>query len=108
MEFIAILTNIIQHVWISQKASVPRKMHHSNNSLWVTKEVRSLKIKRNKVERLYLKNKTKEHKDSCRQASKQLKTSVKKAIKNFETTLANNVDVKPFWHYVKSKYKVKT
>ena len=36
-----------------------------------------------------------------------MKKAIKSAVLDFETSLANNREVKPFWHYVKSKYKTK-
>jgi len=70
------------------------------NALWVTENVRCLRINCNNAERLYLKTKTKEHKINRNWASKESKKGVEKTTKDFESTLAMNTDVKPFWHYV--------
>ena len=89
--------------------SAPKKMHHSpRNALWETKLVRQLRVRRNHAEREYLSRKSPESKKNRNHASKELKKAVGQAIEDFETSLAANSDVKPFWHYVKSKYKART
>ena len=78
-------------------------MHHaSKKGFWETQNVWDLRAKHNKAERKYLASKSVTTKRIRNQTFKDLK----KAILDFGTSLANNTEVKPFWHYVKSKYKV--
>lgn len=91
--------------------AVPVKNQFSRRNgvpLWETSKVQKLRKVRNKAERTYLGNKTDLNKKHRNNASKQLKQAVNHAVKDFETKLADNIDVKPFWHYVKSKYKNKS
>ena len=100
-DFLNIVTNICRQCF-------PKKMHHpGKKGFWETKYVRDLRAKRNKAERNYLASKSSTTKRIRNQTSKDLKKAIKSAVLDFETSLANNREVKPFWHYVKSKYKTK-
>ena len=95
-DFLDILANICRQC-------VSKEMHHaSKKGLWETQYVWDLRAKHNKAERKYLASKSVTTKRIRNQTFKDLK----KAILDFGTSLANNTEVKPFWHYVKSKYKV--
>ena len=88
--------------------TIPRKTRHvKSNASWETQTIRHLAIKKNKTKRQYLSDKSDENKRNRNAASKELKKAVKKAVVDFEGILATNTAVEPFWHYVKSKYKVK-
>ncbi|NQY00907.1 MAG: hypothetical protein HRT70_07220 [Flavobacteriaceae bacterium] len=101
LNFTSYLKNIIDAV-VPLKAPV-RKC----NPLWITEAVNLARVKRNCAEREYLAHRTNAKRKLRNAAGKHLKRELKNAIKNFEKKLSENCDVKPFWHYVQSKRKVR-
>ena len=83
-----------------------KKTNVSSVPLWETPQVKQARVNRNKAERSYLANKMFHNKRLRHQASSHLKKMVNNAVKQYETMLAENSDIKPFWHYVKSKSKL--
>ena len=88
--------------------SIPyKKQASTTRPLWETAAVRFARVYRNRAERMYLACKTVENKKLRNETSQKLRNEIKKAVKNFETKISNNKNVKPFWHYVKSSRKSK-
>ena len=96
---------------MARNYAIPSKMRchgRRHSPLWDSSVVREARKQRNKPERRYLFDKSEACKIKRRESSMQLKSVVKNAVMDSENQLATNADAKPFWHYIRSKNKLKT
>ena len=84
-----------------------KRIRNCSTPLLETSEVCTARVDRNQADGSYLADKNMQNKKLRNLAVKTLKQVTHLAVQNFESKLAQNTDVKPFWHYVNSSRKSK-
>src|SRR5664279_4367358 len=97
-----------QLLLLLEKKHVPKKGNATNKNkkaIWLTYKAKNLVLKKRTV---FAKYKDKDH-QAVRKINKKASKEVKKAKRNFEKKLAQNIknDVKSYYAYVRSKCKSK-